>query len=58
MSIRRCATVLTYIATGTATAALVAGLTTATASASPIQAHPKASLGSIFSCKQHDYPWC
>ncbi|WP_297007026.1 hypothetical protein [uncultured Corynebacterium sp.] len=49
---------LRRLAVGTLTVGLSAGLTTGVASAAPSHGDYKASLGHIFSCSEHNYPWC
>lgn len=46
------------LAVGALTVGLSAGLTTGVASAAPAHGEYKAALGKVFSCSEHNYPWC
>ncbi|WP_291473693.1 hypothetical protein [Corynebacterium sp.] len=50
--------VLRRLAIGALTVGLSAGLTTGVASAAPTHGDYKASLGQVFACGEHNYPWC
>lgn len=58
MSTPRTKSVLRRLAVGALTVTLSAGLTTGVASAAPTHGENKAALGQIFSCKEHNWPWC